>query len=69
MDENTNLAISDHYKSLTLAKKKLVIRTVVSAKIMSRTSLFKKLREHSFTILESKYMTELLKSIDHAKPD
>lgn len=69
MREKTKLAIYDHLKTLKRPEKKWVKLTLRDNGIMSIPSFYLKLRNSSFSELELRYIHQLLKSIDHAKPD
>lgn len=67
MNKSPDLVVYDHYKALSSKEKGNVIDTLVSEGIMSRPSLFHKIRNRSFTVLEARYVAQLIKSIVDAR--
>lgn len=67
MEKSPNLVIINQYKSLDFNEKSAVVKRVLSEQIMCRASFFRKLRTASFTVLEIRYMSDLLKSIIDAR--
>lgn len=69
MRKSSDLVVYDQYKALPCHERKKVIDTLVSEGIMSKPSVYLKVRTRSFTVLEARYVSELIKSIVNARKD
>lgn len=67
MRKSSDLVIYDQYKSLPCHERQKVMDTLVSEGIMSKPSVYFKMRTRTLTVLEARYVSELIKSIVDAR--
>lgn len=67
MEKIIEMAISDQYKALSIAEKRTFTLTIVNEGIMSLNSIYRKMREDGFTVLEKRYVNDLLSKIRDAR--